>query len=89
MKYTTILFDADGTLYDFDKAAVEALKSSFNKYNLDWTENTFSIYEAVFWIMGIPIPLTELFWAFSTTLYFSIIYKFAVGSGYREQLNSR
>ena len=47
MKYTTILFDADGTLYDFDKAAVEALKSSFKKYNLEWTTNTFSIYEEV------------------------------------------
>ncbi|MCK5456020.1 MAG: YjjG family noncanonical pyrimidine nucleotidase [Melioribacteraceae bacterium] len=47
MKYKTILFDADGTLYDFDKAAVEALKSSFKKYNLEWTTNTFSIYEDV------------------------------------------
>ena len=47
MKYKTILFDADGTLYDFDKAAVEALKSSFKKYNLEWTENTFLIYEEV------------------------------------------
>lgn len=47
MKYKTILFDADGTLYDFDKAAVEALKSSFEKYNLDWTTKTFSIYEDV------------------------------------------
>ena len=47
MKYTTILYDADGTLYDFDKAAVEALKSSFNKYKLEWIENTFSIYEDV------------------------------------------
>lgn len=47
MKYKTILFDADGTLYDFDKAAVEALKSCFNKYNLEWTINTFLIYEDV------------------------------------------
>ena len=47
MKYNTILFDADGTLYDFDKAAVEALKSGFKKYRLDWTTNTFSIYEEV------------------------------------------
>ena len=47
MKYKIILFDADGTLYDFDKAAVEALKSSFKKYSLEWTTNTFSIYEEV------------------------------------------
>jgi len=47
VKYTTILFDADGTLYDFDKAAVEALKSNFEKYKITWNENTFEIYESV------------------------------------------
>lgn len=47
MKYKIILFDADGTLYDFDKAALEALKSNFKKYNLEWTTNTFEIYEEV------------------------------------------
>jgi len=47
MKYKIILFDADGTLYDFDRAAVEALKSSFDKYNLNWTEETFATYERV------------------------------------------
>ena len=47
MKYNTILFDADGTLYDFDKAAVEALKSGFKKYRLEWTTDTFYIYEEV------------------------------------------
>ena len=47
MKYKTILFDADGTLYDFDKAAVKALKSSFNKYDIEWTSQRFEIYEEV------------------------------------------
>ncbi|MCF6271471.1 MAG: YjjG family noncanonical pyrimidine nucleotidase [Melioribacteraceae bacterium] len=47
MKYKTILFDADGTLYDFDKAAVEALKSSFNKYEIGWTAQRFEIYKEV------------------------------------------
>jgi 2-haloacid dehalogenase len=47
MGYKVILFDADGTLYDFDKAAVEALKSNFNKYNITWKNNTFEIYEEV------------------------------------------
>jgi len=47
MKYKIILFDADGTLYDFDKAAVEALKSSFNKYDIEWTTERFKIYEEV------------------------------------------
>jgi FMN phosphatase YigB (HAD superfamily) len=37
MKYKTVLFDADGTLYDFGKASVEALKSNFEKYGLKWT----------------------------------------------------
>ena len=47
MKYTTILFDADGTLYDFDKAALEALKSSFEKYKLEWEDDIFERYEIV------------------------------------------
>ena len=47
MKYKIILFDADGTLYDFDKAAVEALKSSFDKYDIEWTAKRFEIYEEV------------------------------------------
>lgn len=47
MKYTIILFDADGTLYDLDKAAVEALKSNFAKYNLSWADNTFELYEKI------------------------------------------
>ncbi len=47
MKYKIILFDADGTLYDFDKSAVEALKSSFSKYSINWTSERFRIYEEV------------------------------------------
>jgi len=47
MKYKTVLFDADGTLYDFEKASVEALKSNFEKYSLKWTETTFETYEKV------------------------------------------
>lgn len=47
MGYKIILFDADGTLYDFDKAALEALKSNFKKYKIEWKENTFEIYEEV------------------------------------------
>jgi YjjG family noncanonical pyrimidine nucleotidase len=47
MKYKTILFDADGTLYDFDKAALHALKSSFKKYELEWLDNTFETYETI------------------------------------------
>jgi len=38
---------------------------------------------AALWILGVPIPLTELLWAFAMAFYFGIIYKFAAGSGYQ------
>lgn len=47
MKYKTILFDADGTLYDFEKASLQSLKSCFSKYNLSWSEETFETYEKI------------------------------------------
>lgn len=34
MKYTTLLFDADGTLYDFKKTENEALKSFYEHYRI-------------------------------------------------------
>ena len=37
-KYTTVLFDADNTLLDFDKAENEALKSVMAIYNIPVTE---------------------------------------------------
>jgi hypothetical protein len=39
--------------------------------------------QAALHIFGVPIPLTEVFWAFATAFYFGIVYKFAVGSGYK------
>ena len=42
-----------------------------------------SLDEAAFWFLGIPLPITELLWASSMPLYFSIIYKFGAGSGYK------
>jgi len=35
-------------------------------------------------VLGLPIPLTEILWAFSQAFYFGVIYKFCVGSGYKE-----
>ncbi len=37
---------------------------------------------SAFYLGTIPIPLTEVMWAFTTAFYYSIVYKFAMGSGY-------
>ena len=36
--YKTYLFDADGTLLDYDKAEFQALKETFRVYNLNYNE---------------------------------------------------
>jgi len=38
-KYDIFLFDADGTLYDYNKAEAHALKATFKHYNFDYSEN--------------------------------------------------
>jgi len=38
-KYDIFLFDADGTLYDFDKASAYALEVLFNKHNLRYSDD--------------------------------------------------
>ena len=37
-KYKTYLFDADGTLLDYDKAELQALKKTFRFYHLDYND---------------------------------------------------
>lgn len=37
-KYKTYLFDADGTLLDYDKAELQALKETFRFYHLDYND---------------------------------------------------
>jgi len=37
--YKTYLFDADNTLYDFDKASAHAIKLLFNEYSFNYTDN--------------------------------------------------
>lgn len=44
MKYQFLLFDADNTILDFDKAEQQALKLAFDKYNLPFDENVLQIY---------------------------------------------
>lgn len=46
-KYTTLLFDADNTLLDFDKAENEALKKVMNDYRLTVTEENCKKYSAI------------------------------------------
>ncbi len=46
-KYTTLLFDADGTLIDFDKDEHDALISALKFYGHDLTESEISAYSAI------------------------------------------
>ena len=48
MKYELVLFDADGTLFDFDKASEEALKRAMQLFNIDkWNADTWALYKKV------------------------------------------
>jgi YjjG family noncanonical pyrimidine nucleotidase len=43
-KYDVFLFDADDTLYDFDKSEETALKRAFGEYGFLYNENALEIY---------------------------------------------
>lgn len=47
MKYEIILFDADNTLFDFDKAAEEALRLTFEEFGLPFTQEWFVRYRKI------------------------------------------
>ncbi len=47
MKYTTILFDADGTLFDFLRAEDEALRETLRIYNIEPDDEKVSVYSAI------------------------------------------
>ena len=48
MKYELILFDADGTLFDFEKASEKAIKNGLKNFKLDrWNSDTMTIYRKV------------------------------------------
>ena len=46
-KYDIFLFDADGTLYDFDKAEENALKIMFDYCGFEYSEDKRSIYREI------------------------------------------
>lgn len=46
MKYEILLFDADGTLLDFDAGEAVALKDTFTEFNLPYKNNTLDVYRA-------------------------------------------
>ncbi|MDT8715968.1 noncanonical pyrimidine nucleotidase, YjjG family [Clostridium sp. 19966] len=48
MKYEVILFDADETLFDFEKSEKHALKNTMIDFNIDYNENYhLSIYKTI------------------------------------------
>lgn len=48
MKYKLVLFDADGTLFDFEKASEEAIKKGFEKFEIgSWNSETMTIYRKI------------------------------------------
>lgn len=46
-KYQTLLFDADGTLLDFDKTEQFALEKTFQKHHIEFTKELFEEYEKI------------------------------------------
>ena len=46
-KYDVFLFDADGTLFDFDKAEIEAFKSTFKAFDFEYSDVILGIYKKV------------------------------------------
>lgn len=46
-KYDVFLFDADGTLFDYDMAEANALKIMFGKCGFDYSENIRSVYREI------------------------------------------
>lgn len=45
MKYKFLLFDADNTILDFDKAEEDALRVAFSKYGLPFDNNVLTVYK--------------------------------------------
>ena len=47
MNYSLILFDADGTLFDYDKAEAYALQNAFNFMEIPFSKEFISIYKTI------------------------------------------
>lgn len=46
-RYQTLLFDADGTLFDYDAAEAEALEQTFLEWNLEFSEDILQKYREI------------------------------------------
>ena len=46
-RYRWVLFDADHTLFDFDKASEEALSEVLVQHGDDWTEGMYADYKRI------------------------------------------
>ena len=46
-KYDIFLFDADGTLYDFDRAEANALRIVFGRYGFEYSESALALYRKI------------------------------------------
>ncbi len=44
-RYTTLLFDADGTLFDYQKASWEALRRTLEQFSLPFSQELFHLYQ--------------------------------------------
>ena len=44
MKYKFLLFDLDGTLFDYNKAELNALEKAFNQFGFNFTLTYLDIY---------------------------------------------
>jgi 2-haloacid dehalogenase len=47
MRYQWLLFDVDGTLFDYDKAEKTALMATFASFSLSYVENTLEVYREI------------------------------------------
>lgn len=47
MKYTTVLMDADDTIFDFPKCEYNALKNTFEKHNFGFTQELYNKYSEI------------------------------------------
>ena len=47
MKYKFLLFDLDGTLFDYNKAELNALEKAFNQFGFNFTLTYLDIYREI------------------------------------------
>jgi len=45
--YQVLLFDADGTLFDYDRAEATALEKTFEQFNVPWQDSSLATYREI------------------------------------------